>query len=113
VKWRKTIKHRWSDECALTGIRNPALLRAVHIIHEFTGEKERGRANGIALAPHIHELFDKGLIAFKAKGCVLLSAQLSPEDRSRLGLPTKLRRHPTAREKQLLSDHRRSVFLGT
>ena len=113
AKWRKTIKRRWSDECALTGFRNPALLRAVHIMHVFTGGKERGRANGIALAPHIHELFDKGLIAFKDDGCVLVSGRLSPEDRSHLGLPTKLRRPLTKREKEHFSHHRETVFLGT
>jgi len=110
AKWRKVIKGRWDDRCAATGIRN--LVKAVHIVPNFTDEADRGRANGIVLAPHIHELFDHGLIAFDSKGHLLVSGHLSPEDRALLGLPKKLRRPPTKRESLFFRDHRKSIFLG-
>jgi hypothetical protein len=96
--------------CAVTGIRN--LVRAVHTVANFTDEADRGHANGIALAPHIRELFDHGLIAFDGKGHMLVSERLSPGERHQLRLPADLSRIPTRREKELFRDHRKSVFLG-
>jgi hypothetical protein len=110
-KWRNMIRRRWNDECAVTGIRSPH--RAAHIIQKFDGEVDRGRANGIALAPHIHELFDHGLIAFDDKGCVLVSSRLPPGGNGSAHLPSMLNRPPTAQEKRLFRQHRENVFLGT
>jgi predicted restriction endonuclease len=65
-----------APRCRITGIENPALLRASHIKPwRFcsTSFERLGGYNGLALAPHADHLFDRGLISFSDKGEVLVS----------------------------------------
>ncbi|MBR1029399.1 HNH endonuclease [Bradyrhizobium liaoningense] len=75
--------------CRLTKIKNPDLLVASHIkpwrACATAGERLNG-ANGLALAPHVDRLFDRGLISFEIDGKVLVSPQLRSVDLDRLGL---------------------------
>lgn len=75
--------------CRLTKIQNPDLLVASHIkpwrACATAGERLDG-ANGLALAPHVDRLFDRGLISFENDGKLLLSPELDPTDLERLGL---------------------------
>ena len=75
--------------CRLTKIENPDLLVASHIkpwrACATAGERLNG-ANGLALAPHVDRLFDRGLISFEIDGTVLVSPRLKSIDLDRLGL---------------------------
>ncbi len=75
--------------CRLTKITNPDLLVASHIKPWracATAVERLDGANGLALAPHVDRLFDRGLISFEDDGRVLRSPQLNMTDLERLGL---------------------------
>ena len=75
--------------CRLTKITNPDLLVASHIKPWracATAVERLDGANGLALAPHVDRLFDRGLISFEDDGRILLSPQLDMTDLERLGL---------------------------
>lgn len=75
--------------CRLTKIDNPDLLVASHIKPWracATASERLNGANGLALAPHVDRLFDRGLISFEIDGTVLVSPRLKSIDLDRLGL---------------------------
>jgi hypothetical protein len=105
--------------CRLTSIDNPSLLIASHIkpwrICETAGERLDG-ANGLALAPHVDRLFDRGLISFTDSGRVLVSPRLNDLDLKRLGLfeaCTMGCASFSKRQAAYLEFHRTHVFLQT
>jgi len=65
--------------CRVTGVSDPAYLRASHIkpwrLSDDT-EKLNG-CNGLLLAPHVDHLFDGGLISFADDGVMLISPKLN------------------------------------
>ncbi|WP_197424498.1 HNH endonuclease [Bradyrhizobium yuanmingense] len=75
--------------CRLTKVENHDLLVASHIkpwrACGSAAERLDG-ANGLALAPHVDRLFDRGLISFESDGTVLISPKLDQADLDRLGL---------------------------
>lgn len=83
-KFRKQLMEFWDDACALSGVKEPKLLVASHIVpwsQSETGAKI-DPFNGLLLAPHYDRLFDQGLISFKDDGFILLSStaqKLPPE----------------------------------
>lgn len=57
--------------CPITGVASPAFLRASHIKPWRaceTAEERLDPQNGLALAPHIDQLFDQGYITFDLNG---------------------------------------------
>ena len=67
--------------CPITGVASPAFLRASHIkpwrVCE-TAEERLDPYNGLALAPHIDQLFDQGYITFDLNGSLILSDECPP-----------------------------------
>lgn len=66
--------------CPLTGVSDPALLRASHIVPwaECTSDCERLDVfNGLLLCAHWDAAFDSGLVSFSDEGSVLASPGLS------------------------------------
>lgn len=75
--------------CRLTGIKNPALLIASHIMPWRSCETATQRldgANGLLLTPDADLLFDRGFISFEDSGDVRVSPRFAPDDLRRLGL---------------------------
>ena len=67
--------------CPITGVGNPAFLRASHIKpwRDCKDAQERlDPHNGLALAPHVDVLFDQGYISFDVGGCLILSNACPP-----------------------------------
>jgi hypothetical protein len=62
------------------------------------------------LAAHLDALFDAGLISFEDDGTMLVSAALSPADRTRLGLPSPLRVGLTPTEQTFMAHHRSAKY---
>jgi len=64
--------------CCLTGIADPAHLRASHIKpwSECTEQERQDPDNGLLLAPHVDHLFDRGYLSFEDDGTVLVSKLL-------------------------------------
>lgn len=67
--------------CRVTGVSDPAHLRASHIKPwRFSDDAEKlNGCNGLLLAPHVDHLFDSGLISFADDGQILVSSNLSPD----------------------------------
>ena len=67
--------------CPITGVSSPAFLRASHIKPWRACDSAKERLdpyNGLALAPHIDQLFDQGYITFDASGVLILSDECPP-----------------------------------
>ena len=61
--------------CRVTGVSEPAHLRASHIKpwKDCTDEEKLHGCNGLLLAPHIDHLFDRGWISFSNSGDLLVA----------------------------------------
>ena len=78
--FRDALLEYWNGRCPLTGIWDPALLRASHIVPWAECESDELRLdvhNGLLLSALWDCAFDSGLISFSDTGGVLRSPQLS------------------------------------
>ena len=79
--FRRALLDYWEGRCPLTQIREPALLRASHIVPwaECTTDAQRLDVhNGLLLAAHWDAAFDKGLVSFDSDGRALIKPDLDP-----------------------------------
>lgn len=108
--FRKALLDFWDGRCAVTGLAEPRLLRASHIIPWADCESDAERLNvynGLLLAPHLDAAFDAHLISFDTEGGLLFSPSLAQETRERLHLSPTLRlTRMTAEHEQRLVMHR-------
>jgi hypothetical protein len=87
--FRDSLMQYWNGRCPLTGIAEPELLRASHIVPWAACESDPERLdvhNGLLLSALWDAAFDKGLISFADDGTPLISSQLSPQARTALNL---------------------------
>jgi hypothetical protein len=78
--FRDALLEYWNGRCPLTGITDPALLRASHIVPWAECESDELRLdvhNGLLLSALWDCAFDGGLISFSEVGVVLRSDSLS------------------------------------
>jgi hypothetical protein len=87
-RFRTDLLHYWQGRCAITGIDNPALLRASHIKpwSDSTDAERLDPFNGLLLAVHLDALFDRAFITFQDGGEMHVSGRLSQRERSVFGL---------------------------
>lgn len=84
----------WEEQCAVTGLAVPSLLRASHIKPWTDCETDAERLdvyNGFLLAPHLDAAFDRGFITVADDGTIDVSDVLDTEARATLGLDRPLR----------------------
>lgn len=88
--FREALVDYWDGHCPLTGITEPALLRASHIVPwaECNDETRLDVHNGLLLSALWDAAFDRGLISFADDGAVLVSPTLGAAARDALGLTT-------------------------
>ena len=86
--FRSALMDYWNGRCPLTGITDPALLRASHIVpwSECNDEQRLDVHNGLLLSALWDAAFDCGLVSFADNGSVLASSQLSETSRRALDL---------------------------
>lgn len=78
--FRKALMEYWNGTCPLTGITDPALLRASHIVPWAECEDDALRLNvynGLLLSSLWDATFDAGLISFTINGTPIVSNALS------------------------------------
>ncbi len=78
--FRASLMDYWQGRCPLTGITDPALLRASHIVpwKDCTADAERLDVhNGLLLSALWDAAFDRFLVTFDQKGKPLFSPKLS------------------------------------
>ncbi len=87
--FRQALLEYWNGRCPLTGITDPALLRASHIVSWAECESDSLRLdvhNGLLLSALWDAAFDAGLISFDDDGTVLSSPNLTVEAAAALSL---------------------------
>ena len=87
--FRQALMEYWNGRCPLTGITDPALLRASHIVPWAECETDALRLdvhNGLLLSALWDAAFDAGLISFADDGTVLRSPSLTSEAAAALNL---------------------------
>ncbi len=75
--FRQMVLANYTSKCAITGIDNPELLLANHIIPWSKNEEHRlNPENGICLSALYDKAFDKGIIGIDKNHTVILSSSL-------------------------------------
>ena len=102
--------------CPITGVASPAFLRASHIkpwrVCE-TAEERLDPYNGLALAPHIDQLFDQGYITFDTSGSLILSDECPPMIPIQWGFEEKISQsliQVNRKRSKYINYHNRHVF---
>jgi predicted restriction endonuclease len=101
--------------CRVTGVNDPAHLRASHIKPwcKCTDAERLDGFNGLLLSPHVDHLFDEGFISFTDAGNVLVADILKDRVLRSWGISLRLNVGPfRAEQTKYLDYHRREVFLG-
>lgn len=116
-RYKVSQAEMWGNACAVTGITEPALLRASHAKPwaDANDAERLDPANGLPLAVHLDALFDAGLISFDSHGKMMLSPKLSQEVIALFGLSgeVSLRNLLSDRQEKYLRYHRENVFQST
>jgi hypothetical protein len=91
--FRDALMEYWGGRCPLTGITEPALLRASHIVPwaDSTDEQRLDVYNGLLLSALWDAAFDGGLISFADDGVVLVNDRLEEPTRAALAIATTTR----------------------
>jgi hypothetical protein len=86
--FRAALMDYWGGRCPITGITDPALLRASHIVPwaECDDAQRLDVHNGLLLSALWDAAFDAGLVSFADDGTVLASPELSAAARTALGV---------------------------
>ncbi|MBU2329798.1 MAG: HNH endonuclease [Alphaproteobacteria bacterium] len=96
--------------CPLTGVNDPALLRASHIVPwaECASDAERLDVfNGLLLCAHWDAAFDAGLVSFSDDGFAMASPGLSAEAEAVLSLSNVSPLHLEAPHRVQMARHRK------
>jgi hypothetical protein len=88
--FRDALMDYWDGRCPMTGITEPALLRASHIVPwaDCTDAQRLDVHNGLLFSALWDAAFDRGLVSFAENGTILASPQLSETARKALGIAT-------------------------
>jgi len=102
------------NSCRVTGAKGQKHLIACHIKPwaESDNIEKLDGYNGLLLSPHIHLLFDKGLLSFSDDGDLLISKQCDPSIVEAWGIReinTGSFRH---QQKSYLDYHRKNIYKG-
>jgi hypothetical protein len=86
--FRAALMDYWGGRCPITGITDPALLRASHIVPwaECDDAQRLDVHNGLLLSALWDAAFDTGLVSFADDGTALASPELSARARTALGV---------------------------
>jgi hypothetical protein len=88
--FRDALMDYWGGCCPMTGITEPALLRASHIVPwaDCADAQRLDVYNGLLLSALWDAAFDKGLISFADDGAVLVNPQLTKVAQTALRVDT-------------------------
>jgi len=113
--FRKRLIDKYKGACIITGVSAKKLLVASHIKPWAVSNNEErlSEENGLLLSPTYDKLFDYGLITFSNQGNMIISSQLSNEDKSKLHLSTDIEYDLKMSSKMMehLDYHRDIIFV--
>ena len=110
--FRRNVIKLWGS-CSVTGLQSVTLLRASHIKpwKDSNNQERLNPFNGLLLIPDYDFLFDRGYIAFKNNGSVIISQRLSPFACKVFDINNDLQlRSVFPENKEYLDFHRSEVF---
>ena len=114
--FRKALMEYWKGRCPLTGITDPALLRASHIVPWAECETDDLRLdvhNGLLLSALWDAAFDAGLVSLDDHGHVLQSEHLTAGATTALGeIASKRQLNITPGHRANLTRHRAKHGFG-
>lgn len=101
-------------KCCLCGVTNPNLLIASHIKPwSISDNKERVNVNnGLILCPNHDKLFDGGWITFDDNGNIMISNQLSENDRVFMNIRAGMNITITPENRAFMEYHRNNIYKG-
>jgi hypothetical protein len=111
--FRDRLLTYWEQRCPLTGITDPALLRASHIKPWTRCETDAERLdvhNGVLLSALWDAAFDNGLVTFDDDGNPIYSTHLAATSRAHLAYGIAGSLPLTLQHRERLSWHRQHVF---
>ena len=115
--FRAALMDYWGGRCPMTGITDPALLRASHIVPwaECDDAQRLDVHNGLLLSALWDAAFDAGLVSFANDGTVFASPKLSAAARTALGIDraSRLPNLQDAHRANLAADRARHGFPST
>jgi hypothetical protein len=112
--FRASLMDYWQGRCPLTGITDPGLLRASHIMPWRVCDSDAHRLdvhNGLLLSALWDAAFDQGLVSFDDNGAPIFSPMLSAAARTELRWSENL--VISARQRENLVWHRGHAFRAT
>ena len=113
--FRKRLIDKYKGACIITGVSAKKLLVASHIKPWAVSNNEErlSEENGLLLSPTYDKLFDYGLITFSNQGNMIISSQLSDEDKNKLHLSTNIQYDLKMSSKMMehLDYHRDIIFV--
>ena len=100
------------NRCCLCGVSAPELLVASHIRPWSVSNKSEkiDVDNGLLLCPNHDQLFDGGWITFAEDGKIMISKQLSKNDRVFTNVQDRLYVDLTEGNKEYMAYHRENIF---
>lgn len=109
--FRGNVFRLWDGACAVTGVREPSVLKAGHIKPwaEARIEEKGDHFNGLLLIPNLDTLFDEGLISFREDGSVMVSNRWDREDQRRMHITPDLHLRNVFAESQPYLEYHRNV----
>ncbi len=110
--FRRNVIKLWGS-CSVTGLQSVTLLRASHIKpwKDSNNQERLNPFNGLLLIPDYDFLFDRGYVAFKNNGSVIISQRLSPFACKVFDINNDLQlRSVFPENKEYLDFHRSEVF---
>lgn len=111
-KYRAELIDYWKG-CAVTTLKERALLRASHIKpwRDSTNEERLDKFNGLLLIPNLDLAFDKGFITFDSEGKIIISDLLTEIRRKILNINSKMKiKGVNTENEKYLKYHRKKVF---
>jgi len=107
---------RIERRCRITGVENPAHLRASHCKpwRDSNNSERLDGENGLLLTPSIDHLFDRGFISFQADGGLVISPVAHRPSLERMGVRTDAALNVgtfTSGQRCFLEYHRDAVLL--
>lgn len=111
--FRDALMTYWRGTCPMTGITDPELLRASHIIRwvDCPDDQERLNVhNGLLLSSLWDAAFDSGLVTFDEIGRVLVSRELSRAARAELRIEEARPLVLVGATQERMAWHRKNLF---
>lgn len=109
--FREKLLCRFSS-CCLCGLSNQDLLIASHIKpwSVSSPEEKLDVDNGFLMCPNHDKLFDQGWITFEDEGRIIITEELSEDDRIIMNVEKNMSILLTEKNKKYLEYHRKEIF---